>query len=502
MDDIRDDDNLISIDDFDFQPIAEECPECGAPTSEWVETRDYLSWHCPRCGNDFPIDEVYNEPEEFHDSTYDLDMTDDEWNALEDEDLDMLEEIIRSARKDLPNLAPPESKSKQPEGEVDTYHNPPHHVSNLRTSDFGRKGIKEGFFDKRIEVLDEAEHCDNQEELDAELAKHLKIEGEHEDGYKSPVRESIDDGSELSTLISEYSEFSDEIEEVFDYCVRLFDALRAGGIEDISSGDLDSMIRDGQFSGAIEDDYDDTLGTDRENIVYIFDQFEDQLGEDEAQELVERIEDAACSAERPESFAEDTKKVKGGYQNVGKKGKHSKKPMTKKAADDQRKAMFANGYHEGVGTSKVQVSDSIATLIDMFMPEVADDMKAQIANGNTDALHVALRQIDRGINKNLAGKIPENVIREYKAFRESYMSNLDVERQEAEENGEDWEDPMVDERFICFDCDAEGSANELDEFEGQPACPNCGSTNVDTYHEEDLGDELDDEAEGEHRRPL
>lgn len=359
MDNIRDDDDLISIDDFDFQPTVEECPECGAPTSEWVETRDYLNWHCPRCGNDFPIDVVYEKTPEFHDSAYDLDMTDDEWNALEDEDLDMLEEAVGSARKSLPNLTRPESKSKQPKGrvgtrsrclprsEVDTYHNPPHHVSDLGTSDFGRKGIKEGFFDKRIEALDGAEHYDNQEELDMELVKHPKIEGEHEDGYKSPVRESIDDGSELSTLISEYSEFSDEIEEVFDYCVRLFDALRAGGIEDISSGDLDSMIHDGQFSGAIED-YDDALGIDRENIIYIFDLFEDRLGEDEARELIERIEDAACSAERPESFAEDTVKVKGGYQNVGKKGKHSKKPMTKKAADNQRKAMFANGYHEDV----------------------------------------------------------------------------------------------------------------------------------------------------------
>lgn len=158
MDDIRDDDDLISIDDFDFQPMAEECPECGAPTSEWVETRDYLSWHCPRCGNDFPIDEAYPEEgsefPEFHDSTYDLDMTDDEWDALEDEDLDMLEEALGSARKDLPDLSPPESKSAKPEGEVTTFHNPPHHVSDLGTSDFGRKGMKEGFFDKRIEALE------------------------------------------------------------------------------------------------------------------------------------------------------------------------------------------------------------------------------------------------------------------------------------------------------------------------------------------------------------
>jgi hypothetical protein len=43
---------------------------------------------------------------------------------------------------------------------------------------------------------------------------------------------------------------------------------------------------------------------------------------------------------------EDTVKVDGGYENIGKEGKHSEEPMSKKNADDQRKAMFANGYKE------------------------------------------------------------------------------------------------------------------------------------------------------------
>lgn len=490
MDNIRDDDDLISIDDFDFQPMAEECPECGAPTSEWVETRDYLNWHCPRCGNDFPIDAAYEEAPEFHDSTYDLDMTDeisdDEWDALDDEDLDALEEALGSSRKDLPNLAPPESKSSQPEGEITTYRNPPHHVSDLGTSDFGRKGMKEGFFDKRIEA---GEHCDNQEELEAELAKNPKIEGEHEDGYKSPtpVREDIEDDDSLEAIVAEYSELEDDIRAAFGYCEQLYQALADSGMEDISSGDLDSMIRDG-ISGMVEDTSE--LEQSREEIVAIFDLFEDELGDEPAQELIERIEDVACSG----SFSpliEDTVKVKGGYQNVGKKGKHSKKPMTKKAADAQRKAMFANGYHEGVDTGKIQVSDSIASLIDMFMPELANDMKTQIANGNTEALRVALRQIDKGISKNVSG-ISEKVIRDYRAFRESAMSELDIERQEAEAAGEEWDNPLEEDHFVCFACDAEGSIDELDEVDGEYLCPSCGSSDIDIFQVDEIGD--DDES--------
>jgi hypothetical protein len=49
------------------------------------------------------------------------------------------------------------------------------------------------------------------------------------------------------------------------------------------------------------------------------------------------------------------------------------------------------------------MSDSIASLIDVFMPELANDMKAEIANGNTEALREVLRQIDRGISQNTAG---------------------------------------------------------------------------------------------------
>jgi len=476
MNDIRDNDSLISIDDLDFQPTVEECPMCGAPTSEWTETQDLLNWHCPHCGNDFPIDEDYNKTSsiESYDSAYGLDMTDDDWDALEDEDLDMLEEAIGLNS----------SSSKMRSRQVHTYRNSSHRTLGLGANGFSRTRIKESFFDKRITALSGAKDHDDQEEL----LYSSESEDKYKDGCTFPVHESIDDNKEILSIISEYEKYSDEIREIFDYCVRLFDALKFSGVEDISSGDLDGMICDG-LSGAIEDDYDDTLTTDRESIVFIFDKLEERLGEDEAQELIERIEDAACSAERSESFTEDTVKVKGGYQNIGKKGKHSKKPMSKKAADAQRRAMFANGYRESVGMSTSRVNDSIATLIDVFMPDAAKDIKARIASGDTDALHTALRQIDRNLGKDIAKKIPESVIRTYKSFRESGMSDVDPEYWEAEKDEKEWDDPAIDERFICFDCGAEGSADELDSVDSRPACPICGSVNVDTYHEEDFDDE-------------
>ena len=53
---------------------------------------------------------------------------------------------------------------------------------------------------------------------------------------------------------------------------------------------------------------------------------------------------------RNESIKEDTVKQNGKWVNKGKEGTHGKF-RTKKAADAQRKAMFANGYHEGIKES-------------------------------------------------------------------------------------------------------------------------------------------------------
>ena len=70
-------------------------------------------------------------------------------------------------------------------------------------------------------------------------------------------------------------------------------------------------------------------------------------------------------------FGEGTEKVKGGYENIGAEGKHSKKPMTKKAADDQRKAMFANGYHES-DESDYEVDDKAFQILETKYPDMWD----------------------------------------------------------------------------------------------------------------------------------
>lgn len=98
MDDLEksDDEQFeVTLDDFNYEPDITECPHCGAPSEDWVEI--YLgTWHCPRCGNDFPVE--FNDQEE-DDEDYDEfskyeGFTDEDWDNLSDEEIEGLESSL------------------------------------------------------------------------------------------------------------------------------------------------------------------------------------------------------------------------------------------------------------------------------------------------------------------------------------------------------------------------------------------------------------------------
>ena len=133
---------------------------------------------------------------------------------------------------------------------------------------------------------------------------------------------------------------------------------------------------------------------------------------------------------------EDIEKVKGGYENIGKTGKkHSKKPMTKKKARKQQKAMFANGYHEAVDPlrSLIPMLDKAAQLL--VVPEFTDEQDAELSDLMDQivpliprALRIALR------NAGLGG-------RGAKAFIEEF-SDPDVNEPQ------DWKKLLTDAKFL------------------------------------------------------
>lgn len=78
-----------------------------------------------------------------------------------------------------------------------------------------------------------------------------------------------------------------------------------------------------------------------------------------------------------EGLNEDTVKQNGKWVNKGKEGTHGKF-TTKKAADAQRKAMFANGYHESLETDSID--NFINDLYDLRKRSIAEDGEYGIGN--------------------------------------------------------------------------------------------------------------------------
>lgn len=103
------------------------------------------------------------------------------------------------------------------------------------------------------------------------------------------------------------------------------------------------------------------------------DLFNTRSPEETAQHIVDAITDADAYVEENKVLTEDTiQKSNGKWTNRGDDGKEHGEFNTKKEADAQRKAMYANGFKES-HTSNRRL-DILFDIIDDSFPEVDDDM--------------------------------------------------------------------------------------------------------------------------------
>lgn len=133
-----------------------------------------------------------------------------------------------------------------------------------------------------------------------------------------------------------------------------------------SDEDVEKAIDDHHLDGAgtteeaIEDEADEkTLGdirkTDPEELTTVEGTVKEEETEgtpeqDENKNEDEDLDENDDASNEDEDLEEGIRKVKGGYQNIGKSGKkHSKTPMTKKQAHAQQQAMYASGFKENFG---------------------------------------------------------------------------------------------------------------------------------------------------------
>lgn len=129
--------------------------------------------------------------------------------------------------------------------------------------------------------------------------------------------------------------------------------------------------------GVIKDDVDFNRGISiklnrfdyGDNLNKVLNNYTPQL----AHELIDEMKATIFDMSTEESLKEDTvKKSNGKWTNRGNSGKEHGEFKTKKEADAQRKAMFANGYKESY-TSNRRL-DILFDIVDDSFPEVRDDI--------------------------------------------------------------------------------------------------------------------------------
>ena len=156
-------------------------------------------------------------------------------------------------------------------------------------------------------------------------------------------------------------------------------------------------------------DFLEVLKGDKEAVYEHEEEKEDEPVDVEAEMEVVDLDDVDDDFGMGESLDEDTVKKGDKWVNKGDEGEHGEF-KTKKEADAQRKAMFANGYHEEV---EEDIDDDFGTGTGHFIAEEAeemgitvdwDDMEDDVDDEDAETFKKVIKNTDDDILDNHFGK--------------------------------------------------------------------------------------------------
>lgn len=238
-----------------------------------------------------------------------------------------------------------------------------------------------------LEVLKgdkEAVYEHDDEEKKDDFGESLK-EDAKETGVEEPVEEHP-----IETTVEEVKEIASEVaNKVVEPVSNEEDAEeQQEKIEDV----VDEVVDD-KFGEDDSDDEDEMIVRDNDEVIDVDDDFDDDFG-------------------FGEGLKEDTVKKDNKWVNKGKEGTHGEF-KTKKEADAQRKAMFANGYHEEV---EEDFDDDFGSSDDKFVPGEAahfgvtvdwDDMDDDLDDDAKTFKKVIKNTNDKILDKHFGKDTPE-----------------------------------------------------------------------------------------------
>ena len=377
-----------------------DCPECGAPKYTWEKRLG--EWHCPKCNSVFSIDSEAGNldaepPKPWHDSTYDLDMKDpDEVETSPNpEDDNDLPQVALSRPKQTPAEANEPQIETEPEDTGDVSGFKP--SWRLGDDDDGEFHAAMEDHDAYGEAEDERDQAQRQAELDEADAEW----GDDDD-------DEWEEGSgELEESWRHNDSFADAKDELKNRPARAF----------FGEGPMpDELVR--SIKKAQGKEYDDSYADAQSELEEsFFDKRIDALNDDPTGEHQDNQDELA-----------------GWRANQG------------PAPEGEHEDSYKSPVHEAEDTDRkiLAVADSLKTVVSIFFPDLKDVYMDALAKGDKEALRTLISTIDQEV-LGAPMDFAEDAVQLVQRIHESFMSNLDVERQEAEEHGEDWVDPTVEE---------------------------------------------------------
>ena len=197
-----------------------------------------------------------------------------------------------------------------------------------------------------LEVLKKDPSAIYEHEDEEEQNESLNEDKEEETEVEEPKEEEPVEEHPIETTVEEVKEIASEVaNKVVEPVSNEEEAEeQQEAIEDA----VDEVVDD-KFGEDDEEDDDEMIVRDNDELIDVDDDFDDDFG-------------------FGEGLKEDTVKKDNKWVNKGKEGTHGEF-KTKKEADAQRKAMFANGYHEEV---EEDFDDDFGDRDDKFVPGEAE----------------------------------------------------------------------------------------------------------------------------------
>lgn len=422
------DDDIRSLNALAMSPEAHQlvgdCPDCGTPKYHWEPAGP--NWHCPKCGNNFPLGEedagipwpkeVDEEEANWPEGRPEDDDLPGPNGGMEDsEDSEDAEEI---PEKTTPDQADPDEALGE-EGE-------PLKESQLWSPN--HKPVSEGFFDKRMEepitgpaataFANSKSELEEPEGEDSEVTEYWRA---HESTMGADGEWGIDGNIARALGRQKMHEGIEDIGDVGDFEKPKIQIYTAKYTIYPSRGEFRPKQKTFEFRAR------NTLDALTRVLYKLYYKFEGESYKDflQGEDFTEMFEDGYNEKNVKEAI--DWNSEETCLDSLCDEAGNLVHSSREEGVEDDEEIEEDMSMDEAV---HAEMADSLKNLVDIFFSDLKGVYTDAIESGNTGAFRTLIQTMDREVLASAPNAYPESVIKFLGLLRESFMSELDLENQE------------------------------------------------------------------------